>query len=86
MAKLQRQQHESDLGLASDSFAADSEQYVSTQPVPVVIQDLWHAYEIPTCLPTYFAVILHIYTPTPAVHQALLKTAEFGTGHWVCTT
>jgi len=62
-----------DLGSASDPFTADSWQYVSTQPAPVVIQHFRHAYETPTCLPTHFAVT------TPYVHTdpgSLLSFAE----------
>ncbi len=55
-----------DLNSASSFCTADSLQYVSTQPVPVVIQYFWHAYETPTCLPTYFAVILSCVHTDPS--------------------
>ena len=56
-----------------------------TQPALVVPHSL-HAYETPSCPPTYFAVTLSMYTLIPTVHRALLKSAVSGIGHWIHTT
>jgi len=72
-----------DPGSASDPFTADSLQYVSTQPAPVVIQHecvhlkFLYAYETPTCLPTHFAVTLSMYTLLLTIYRALLKRCSF---------
>ena len=72
-----------DPGSASDPVTADSLQYVSTQPAPVVIQHecvhlkFLYAYETPTCLLTHFAVTLSMYTLLLTIYRALLKRCSF---------
>ncbi len=49
--------------IAPGLFTADSLQYVSTKPAPVVMQYFRHAYKAPKCLPKHFAVTLsYVYT------------------------
>lgn len=57
--------------------------YVSAQPAPVtvVIQHFRHAYEIPTCLLTYFAVTPPYVHTDPDSYRALLTSEVLGVGH-----
>ena len=41
-------------------------------------QKFLHAYKVPSCLPTQFAVTLSMYTLILAVYRALLKSAVSG--------
>ena len=51
-----------------------------------IFHNFMHAYEMPSCLPTQYAVTLSMYTLMPTVYRALLKSAVSGIGHRIHTT